>query len=128
MIGELLAKTILLICAKHPTGQQNIKRQRNFTKNTFFLSFFLFFSFFFFFSRNMKLLKNFHNSLVESFFFFLNSCNLSPRLTTRLTLLYRPPCPYLVIESYYLFCFLVIFFKCVYFVGDVHLTSPRTYV
>ena len=125
MIGELLAKTILLICPKHPPGQQNIKRQRNFTKNTFFLSFFPFF--FFFSPRNLKLLKNFHNSLVESFL-FLNSCNLSPRLTSRLTLLYRPPCPYLVIESYYLFCFLVIFFKRVYFVGDVHLTLPRTYV
>ena len=124
MIGELLAKTILLICPKHPPGQQNIKRKRNFTKNTFFLSFFLFS---FFSPRNMKLLKNFHNSLVESFL-CLNSCNLSPRLTSRLTLLYRPPCPYLVIESYYLFCFLVIFFKRVYFVGDVHLTLARTYV
>ena len=64
---ELLAKTILLICPKLPTGQRNIKRQRNSTQNTFFLSFL--FSFFFFFPRNIKLLTNFYNILVESFFF-----------------------------------------------------------
>ena len=68
-----------------------------------------FFSFFFFFSQGTWNFWRISITPWSKASFILNSCNLSPRFTSRLTLLYRPPCPYLVTESYYLFCFLAIF-------------------